>query len=58
MVEINTQYFKEKREKRILVLLHEIIHCCQRVNELKTINDKYMVNLAAKLTSIIIESNL
>ena len=55
VVEVNTQYFKEKREKRILILLHEIIHCCQRVNELKTINEKYMINLAEKLNSIINE---
>lgn len=55
VVEINTQYFNEKKEKRILVLLHEIIHCCQRANGLKKVNEKYMINLADRLNSIIVE---
>ena len=51
IVEINTQYYEYDREDRILILLHEIIHCCQRVNELKSINDKYLVQLTNSLNS-------
>lgn len=55
IIEINTQYFEKNRDDRILILLHEIIHCCQRVNELKFINDKYMVQLTIQINTLIDE---
>ena len=51
IVEINTQYYEYDRKDRILILLHEIIHCCQRANKLKLINDKYSVQLTNSLNS-------
>ena len=42
LIEINTKYFKHKQDDRILILLHEIIHCCQRTGALQKVNDKYI----------------
>ncbi|MDE2589069.1 MAG: hypothetical protein KGL95_05335 [Patescibacteria group bacterium] len=42
-VEANEEYFKMESYARKLVLLHELIHACQRFNELKIINEKYFV---------------
>ncbi|MCY4492192.1 MAG: hypothetical protein OXC46_12140 [Thaumarchaeota archaeon] len=53
LVEMNSEYFEiEDMQKRILILLHEIIHCCQRVNELEKINIKYMVDLVEQIIAI------
>ncbi len=53
VVEINSLYFEKDQDDRILILLHELIHCCQRINELKSINNKYMIQLSTQINLLI-----
>jgi len=52
-IEINIQYFARSAEERRLILLHEIIHACQRVNELSEINKKYLIDRDTELNDLI-----
>ena len=54
-IEINPQYFKEDSVARHLILLHEMIHCFQRVQELSKINKKYFVDGTQKFNDKIDE---
>src|SRR6185437_6003184 len=51
-VETNTKYFQMDSYERKLILLHEIIHTCQRVNDLNKINEKYFVRGINELEQI------
>jgi len=54
IIEVNPQYFVDFSEgNRRLILLHEIIHACQRTNELSELNRKYMIDLRNRLNQLV-----
>lgn len=43
-IEVNSEYFSLSILDRKLILFHEIIHACQRANDLASLNKKYFVD--------------
>lgn len=44
LIEVNPHFFQEDDLARQLILLHELIHACQRTNELLQLNQKYLID--------------
>ena len=49
LIVLGLKYFQGDIDDRILILLHEIIHCYQRIGELRNLNEKYAINLVDEI---------
>lgn len=44
LIEVNPQFFQEGNLAKQLIILHELIHACQRTNDLLHLNQKYLID--------------